>query len=124
MKKLAMFFKAFSEELRLRIFAMLAAGREACVCELSGILKTTQSKTSRHLAYLKKSGLVSSRRFGTCVYYMIARKTDLERPEFLESIKKGLMKNRLVRSDLKKLAGLGFRTEKAGVRSPRAKSYD
>ena len=121
MKKLASFFKVFSEELRLRIFAMLAAGPEACVCALSRVLKTTQSKTSRHLAYMKKSGLVSSRRFATRIYYRLERRAEAERLALLESITAELMKKCQVRKDLKNLAGLVLNPGIARARSRRAK---
>ena len=123
MKKLAMFFKVFSEELRLRIFAMLAAGSEACVCALSRVLKTSQSKTSRHLAYMKKSGLVSSRRIGTWVYYRLERKTEVKRLALLESIKSDLMKKWQIQKDLKKLAGPSLKTGNARFKFRQAKPY-
>ncbi|HOT76503.1 MAG TPA: metalloregulator ArsR/SmtB family transcription factor [Candidatus Wallbacteria bacterium] len=124
MKKLASFFKAFSEEIRLRIFAMLAAAPEACVCALSKVLKTTQSKTSRHLAYMKKNGLVSSRRLGTWIYYRIERKTEEIKPALLKTIKFCLMKKRQVKKDLKKLAALSLKNGKAPDRLRQAKPYN
>lgn len=121
MKKLAMFFKVFSEELRLRIFAMLAAGSQACVCALSKVLKTTQSKTSRHLAYMKKNGLVASRRLGKWIYYRLERKAEIERPALIKSIKAGLMKKKQVQKDMKKLAGLSLTPGNARLLPRRAK---
>ncbi len=63
-------FKAFADETRLRILSLLSHG-EMCVSDLDQILKVGQSKVSRHLDYLKKNALVSSRRSGTLVYYRL-----------------------------------------------------
>lgn len=64
MEKIAQMYKALSEEIRLRIILLLTKD-ELCVCDLMEIFQVTQSKISRHLAYLKHSGLVKSRRVGT-----------------------------------------------------------
>jgi len=52
-------FKAFSDSTRLRLLNLLAQ-REHCVCEFQSILRVPQPKISRHLAYLRRSGLVKS----------------------------------------------------------------
>ena len=65
-------FKAFADETRLRILNLLAQ-RECCVCEFQGILKVPQPKISRHLAYLRRSGLVKTRKRGRWVMYKLAR---------------------------------------------------
>ena len=56
-------FKALADSTRLRILGLLLTG-EVCVCDIHQSLKIPQSKTSRHLAYLRKSGLVETRREG------------------------------------------------------------
>jgi ArsR family transcriptional regulator len=63
-------FKALSDETRLRTMLLLTQG-ELCVCDLENILQTTQSKISRHLSYLKNSGLVQDRRSAVWVYYSL-----------------------------------------------------
>ena len=63
-------FKAFSDPTRLRILHMLRGG-ELCVCDIVDVLKVSQPKISRHLAYLRKAGLVSSRKQGLWIYYSI-----------------------------------------------------
>ncbi|MBU4034431.1 MAG: metalloregulator ArsR/SmtB family transcription factor, partial [Proteobacteria bacterium] len=52
MQTTAQFFKALSEEPRLRILALLLSG-ELCVCDLMAVLQLPQSTISRHLAYLR-----------------------------------------------------------------------
>lgn len=70
MKKTAQFFKALSDETRLRILALLTAG-ELCVCDLMAVLDLPQSTVSRHLAYLRHTGLVEDRRQGVWMYYRL-----------------------------------------------------
>jgi ArsR family transcriptional regulator len=73
MKATAQIFKALGEETRLRIMALLVEGRELCVCDFMAALKLPQSTVSRHLSYLRNSGLVDDRRQGVWMYYTINR---------------------------------------------------
>jgi ArsR family transcriptional regulator len=68
---LELLFKALADDTRLRILALLAAG-EVCVCNIHGALDLPQPTVSRHLAYLRKSGLVSARRDGLWMHYRLA----------------------------------------------------
>lgn len=70
MKNLTQTFKALSDETRLRILALLTAG-ELCVCDLVAVLQLPQSTVSRHLAYLRNTGLISDRREGVWMYYRL-----------------------------------------------------
>jgi len=72
MKHIARQFKAFSDETRLRILHLLLNG-ECCICELMAVLELTQSKVSRHMAYLKNAGFVTDRREGVWMYYSLAK---------------------------------------------------
>jgi ArsR family transcriptional regulator len=64
-------FKALADATRLRILGLLLTG-EVCVCHIHESLKIPQSKASRHLAYLRKAGLVETRREGVWIYYRLA----------------------------------------------------
>ncbi|MGD0650899.1 MAG: metalloregulator ArsR/SmtB family transcription factor [Verrucomicrobiia bacterium] len=64
-------FKAFSDETRLRILNLLAQ-RDHCVCEFQSILRVPQPTISRHLAYLRRSGLVEVERHGKMIMYSLA----------------------------------------------------
>lgn len=64
-------FKAFADETRLRILNLLAQ-RDHCVCEFQGILRVPQPKISRHLAYLRRCGLVVEERHGKRIMYSLA----------------------------------------------------
>jgi ArsR family transcriptional regulator len=70
MKEAVRFFKAFSDETRLRILHLLLKG-ELCICELMEVLNLPQSNVSRHMAYLKNAGLVDDRREAVWVYYSL-----------------------------------------------------
>lgn len=74
--------KSLSDETRLRIINLLYE-RELCVCEIMEALHITQTKASRHLSYLKNSGLVEDRKCAQWVYYSLKRGSDLG---FLDSL--------------------------------------
>lgn len=63
-------FKALADDTRLRILALLASG-EVCVCHIHGALDLPQPTVSRHLAYLRKTGLVAARREGLWMHYRL-----------------------------------------------------
>lgn len=67
-------FRALSDETRLRILSLLLPG-ELCVCDLVTMLGCPQPTASRHLAYLRKVGLVSVRKEGVWSYYQLAPAT-------------------------------------------------
>jgi ArsR family transcriptional regulator len=72
-------FRAFSDPTRLRILAMLRGG-ELCVCHIVEVLRVPQPKASRHLAYMRKAGLVLARKQGQWNYYRLAAaRSDLHR---------------------------------------------
>ena len=64
-------FRAFSDRTRLRILNLLRQG-EFCVNDLVEIIGVPQPKTSRHLAYLRKSGLVVTDKDGLWIHYSLA----------------------------------------------------
>jgi len=68
-------FKALSDPTRLRLLGLLSDG-EVCVCFLCDVLKLVQPKVSRHLAYLKRAGLVTARRDGKWMHYSWATHTE------------------------------------------------
>ncbi len=67
-------FRALADPTRLRLLNLLRDG-ERCVCELVDVVGGPQPKTSRHLAHLRKAGLVVSRRRGQWIYYRLAEPT-------------------------------------------------
>jgi ArsR family transcriptional regulator len=65
-------FKALADKTRLRILALLG-NNEVCVCHIHDSLGVPQPTVSRHLAYLRKSGLVAARRDGVWMHYQVSR---------------------------------------------------
>lgn len=65
------FFNVLSDPTRLRIIMLIEQEGELCVCEIMHGLGESQPKISRHLAYMRKSGSVSSRREGVWMHYRI-----------------------------------------------------
>ena len=72
---LALFFAALSDRTRLRLLNLMRDG-EVCVCFFAETLGTNNPKISRHLAYLKRAGLVSGRRDGKWMHYRISEPSD------------------------------------------------
>jgi ArsR family transcriptional regulator, arsenate/arsenite/antimonite-responsive transcriptional repressor len=78
-------FKALADATRLRILGLLRAG-EVCVCDIHGSLGLPQPTVSRHLAYLRKSGLVDGRKDGLWVHYRLASLSDPVMQALLDSV--------------------------------------
>ncbi len=70
-ERLAEVFQALSDPTRLRLLNLISRG-EICVCFLVEALKEPQPKISRHLAYLKRTGIVDTRRDGKWMHYSLA----------------------------------------------------
>ncbi len=76
------FFAALADETRLRALMLLWSEGELCVCDLTQALGVSQPKVSRHLATLRKAGVVEDRRDGTWVYYALKE----ELPEWAAAV--------------------------------------
>jgi ArsR family transcriptional regulator, arsenate/arsenite/antimonite-responsive transcriptional repressor len=64
-------FRALADPTRLRLLNLIG-DREICVCYFVGILRINQPKVSRHLAYLRRAGVVAARREGKWMHYRLA----------------------------------------------------
>jgi ArsR family transcriptional regulator len=107
MDSLARVFKALGDPTRLRIVNLLAR-RPWCVCEIQAVLALPQPLLSRHLAYLRSAGLVTSRRAGMRVRYSLASGTPLLR-SLLRVLQQGLERDRLGRRDLRRARAVAAR---------------
>jgi ArsR family transcriptional regulator len=76
MKEAARFFKALSDESRLKMLWLLLNCRELCVCDVMAVMDITQSKASRHLAALRHIGIATDRREGLWSYYSLRAPKD------------------------------------------------
>jgi ArsR family transcriptional regulator len=64
-------FKACSDEARIRILHLIHQNGEMCISDLERILDYTQAKTSRHVIYLKNSGILGNKKFEKWMIYFI-----------------------------------------------------
>jgi ArsR family transcriptional regulator len=92
-------FKAFSDATRLRILNLLAQ-REHCVCEFQQILKVPQPTISRHLAYLRRSKLVQTRRHGKMILYSLAEPRDAVHASLLRCLRGCFTKINFLQRDI------------------------
>ena len=95
-------FAALADPTRLRLLNLMN-GREVCVCYFVEILKQGQPKISRHLAYLRKAGIVSARRDGKWMHYSIERPNEREAAEVLEATLESLKVDAGMQADLERL---------------------
>src|ERR671939_1251207 len=68
-------YRALADRTRLRLLNLMGDD-EVCVCFFVEVLKVNQPKISRHLAYLRKAGLVGARREGKWMHYRISAPPD------------------------------------------------
>ena len=73
--RLDILFKALADPTRLRLIHLLGDD-ELCVCSCVEVLRTNQPKISRHLAYLRRAGLVTARRDGKWTHYRLTQPSD------------------------------------------------
>lgn len=78
-------FRALSDRTRLRILNLLRGG-ELCVCDLVAVLEVPQPTASRHLAYLRKAGLVLARKEGLWHYYRLTPADNKFHKKLLECV--------------------------------------
>ena len=105
-------FKSLSDEARVRILHLLIHNRELCISDLELILGFTQTKTSRHLTYLRNAGIVQARKVDQWVFYAIKE----EGHDILSQIFNYLAKDSLLNQDLKTFQALDSNRELATSR--------
>lgn len=95
-------FKALADATRLRILGLLLTG-EVCVCDIHGSLKIPQPKTSRHLAYLRRAGLVDTRREGLWIHYRLGKLADPVLSAIVDAVRHALTHTETVQRDAERL---------------------
>jgi ArsR family transcriptional regulator len=103
--QLVQLFSALADDTRLRILALLASG-EICVCHIHGALGIPQPTASRHLAYLRRTGLVAGRPDGPWVHYRLVVPSDPALAAVLSATIEALGATRGISTDRRKLSGL------------------
>ncbi|HEY2468087.1 MAG TPA: metalloregulator ArsR/SmtB family transcription factor [Terracidiphilus sp.] len=99
---LALFFAALSDRTRLRLLNLMD-GREVCVCYFVEILGQTQPKISRHLAYLRRAGMVAARREGKWMHYRIVPPVHPGAARLLDETLSALRQERAMLADRSRL---------------------
>jgi len=95
-------FKALADRTRLRLISLLGDS-EVCVCFLVAILKTSQPKISRHLAYLRRAGVVAARREGKWMHYRLTEPADLHAARIFREVRVALAEHPELQRDREKL---------------------
>jgi len=100
---LDLLFRALADPTRLRLLNLIA-GKEICVCYFVGILGMSQPKISRHLAYLRRAGIVAARRQGRWMHYRLLVPGDETAAAILRETLAHLRERPDLQSDLTRLA--------------------
>jgi len=95
-------FAALADPTRLRLLNMMD-GREVCVCYFVEILQQGQPKISRHLAYLRRAGIVEARRDGKWMHYHIERPNDAKAASILDATLQSFKTDKEMHADLARL---------------------
>lgn len=97
-----LFFRALADRTRLRLLNIIGSD-EVCVCFFVEILKTHQPKISRHLAYLRRAGIVDARREGQWMHYRIVEPADADAARVLKGVMTWLANDQEMQRDRQRL---------------------
>lgn len=100
-----LFFLALADRTRLRLLSLIGE-EEVCVCFFVEVLKTNQPKISRHLAYLRRAGLVRTRRQGKWMHYRVTPPEDLHAKRIFEQVKAWLRDDPEMQRDRARLVSI------------------
>ncbi len=103
-------YGALADPTRLRILALLTDG-EVCVCDIHASLGVPQPTASRHLAFLRRSGLVNARRSGVWMHYSLAPLADPVVAAVVQAALHALTHTRVAGQDQRRLHVKGERAE-------------
>lgn len=95
-------FKALADRTRLRLINLMGDD-EICVCFLVEVLKTNQPKISRHLAYLRRAGVVAARREGKWMHYRIVEPEDPHSAQIFREVRAWLTNDPATQRDRARL---------------------
>jgi len=99
---LALLFAALADRTRLRLLNLMN-GKEVCVCYFVEILGQSQPKISRHLAYLRRAGIVAARREGKWIHYKIVATKHAGAARILSETLSVLSEDKTMQADLSRL---------------------
>lgn len=98
-------YKCLCDETRLRILNLLRQG-PLCVCHVQEALREPQSKISKQLSYMKRNGLLDSRRHNNWTIYELAKDKNLLLEENLRCLQDLVFENPQFKVDCARLAKL------------------
>src|ERR1041384_1590219 len=98
-------FKALADRTRLRLLNLMSAG-EVCVCFFVEVLGAGQPKISRHLAYLRRAGVVAARREGKWMHYRIETPADPHAARIFAEVLTWLAEEREMQKDRARLENI------------------
>jgi ArsR family transcriptional regulator, arsenate/arsenite/antimonite-responsive transcriptional repressor len=102
---LPLFFRGLADRTRLRLVNLIG-NQEVCVCYFVEILGTSQPKISRHLAYLRRAGIVQARREGKWMHYRMTQPSDPMAQHFLQELRTWLENDESMKKDRARLDGI------------------
>jgi len=95
-------FRALSDPTRLRLLNLMAE-QEICVCYFTEVIGAPQPKISRHLAYLRKAGVVAARREGKWMHYRLAVPHSPHAASILKRVIEALKQDKQLQRDCQRL---------------------
>lgn len=95
-------FKALADPTRLRLINLMGDD-EVCVCFFVEVLKINQPKISRHLAYLRRAGVVSARREGKWIHYRVVEPPDAHAASIFREVRAWLSNDASMKRDRTRL---------------------
>ena len=103
-------FKTLADPTRLRLINLIGDD-EVCVCFFVEVLKTNQPKISRHLAYLRRAGVVAARREGKWIHYRIVEPPDEQAARMFREVRSWLRNDQAMQRDRARLAKICCATQ-------------
>src|SRR5690242_13296112 len=100
---MASLFRALADRTRLRLLNLMG-DQEVCVCFFVEILQISQPRISSHLAYLKRAGIVATRREGKWMHYRIVSPADADAARILADVRQYLANHKEMQRERQKLA--------------------
>jgi len=100
--RIAFLFKALADHTRLRLINLIGDD-EVCVCFFVEVLKINQPKISRHLAYLRRAGVVSARREGKWIHYRLVEPPDPHAANIFREVRAALPNDPAMKNDRARL---------------------
>jgi ArsR family transcriptional regulator len=104
--QMELLFKALADRTRLRLLNLMGGAGELCVCFFVEVLGTNQPKISRHLAYLRRAGVVAARREGKWMHYRLTEPSDAHAARIFAEVMRWLSEDREMQKDRSRLQNI------------------